>query len=191
MAQLGKMWREDYAKPEQREKWVKEAEKDKARYLREKEERGEEEEDKPKKAKKKNPGAVTKNKTAYMFFSQEMRPQVKKENPDMDSREIMKELGVRWAAQTDRTVWEEQAKADKARYAKQIEERPMADESEDQEEKEESPQEQEEKKVPVKSKRAQKTEDDYEETEEEWSVKPKPVSPRGKIVTTMTFDEDD
>ena len=44
----------------------------------------------------KDPLAPKGAKSAYMFFSMDMRAQIKKENPEMPSAEVSVELGVRW-----------------------------------------------------------------------------------------------
>jgi hypothetical protein len=56
--------------------------------------------------------------TAYMFFCQENRPQIKSENPNINNREITSELGKKWKSLSDkeRAPYEEKQNADKLRY---------------------------------------------------------------------------
>lgn len=44
----------------------------------------------------KDPNAPKRAQSAYLFFCKEMRPKIKEEHPDMDSKEILKQLGVEW-----------------------------------------------------------------------------------------------
>lgn len=72
---------------------------------------------------KKDPASSVKRpKSAYVFFCNKMRSQVKEENPDMKSVDVQRELAKLWKKTTDRAVYQEQAAADKLRYAKEVEE---------------------------------------------------------------------
>lgn len=53
--------------------------------------------------------------SAYMFFSQAKRKEVKEENPDASFGEIGKMLGAAWkeVSDADKKPFEDQAKADK------------------------------------------------------------------------------
>ena len=80
---------------------------------------------KPKKKKDKN--APKKNKSAYLFFCAEERPKIKEENPELNSKEVTRELGVRWNAfkneesDSDRMeALKELAQEDKLRYEEEI-----------------------------------------------------------------------
>ncbi|KAI7883605.1 HMG box protein [Lichtheimia hyalospora FSU 10163] len=56
--------------------------------------------------------------SAYMFFSQEMRPKVKEENPDASFGTLGKILGEKWKAMTDeeKAPYTAKAEQDKKRY---------------------------------------------------------------------------
>lgn len=49
-----------------------------------------------KEAKVKDPYAPKRNLTAFMFYSQARRPEIKEENPDMAITDIAKVLGEEW-----------------------------------------------------------------------------------------------
>ena len=76
----------------------------------------------PKKQKKKKvEGAPKRNQNSYMFFCKDARPQVKQQNPDMASKDILREMGVQWRLlkETDPEKvkeYEAMAAADKDRY---------------------------------------------------------------------------
>ena len=64
--------------------------------------------------------------SAYILFGKEIRDQIKKDEPDFDSKEIMREQGRRWAKLKDENQREIDrlnllAKQDKARYIKEME----------------------------------------------------------------------
>jgi len=61
------------------------------------------------KADEKADTGIKKPKTAYIFYSTEMRSQMKKENPNATFGEIAKILGANWKSMSD---------ADKAKYVK-------------------------------------------------------------------------
>ena len=44
----------------------------------------------------KDPNEPKKNKSAYMFYCVEGRGEIKQENPDLDNKSVVIELGVRW-----------------------------------------------------------------------------------------------
>jgi hypothetical protein len=44
----------------------------------------------------KDPNEPKKNKSAYMFYCGEGRGEIKQENPDLDNKSVVIELGVRW-----------------------------------------------------------------------------------------------
>ncbi|CDS03600.1 hypothetical protein LRAMOSA01002 [Lichtheimia ramosa] len=56
--------------------------------------------------------------SAYMFFSQEMRPKVKEENPDASFGTLGKILGEKWKAMSDeeKAPYTAKAEEDKKRY---------------------------------------------------------------------------
>ena len=47
-------------------------------------------------SKEKDPNEPKKNKSAYMFYCVDGRLDIKKENPEVDNKSIIVELGVRW-----------------------------------------------------------------------------------------------
>lgn len=55
-----------------------------------------------KKKRKKDPNAPKRSLSAYMLFAADERAVVKKEHPDMQSKEIVTEIGVRWVAAKNR-----------------------------------------------------------------------------------------
>jgi structure-specific recognition protein 1 len=52
-------------------------------------------------AKKKDPDAPKRNKSAYMFFCDDKRAEVKKEFPDLKMTEVSKKLAEKWKALSD------------------------------------------------------------------------------------------
>ncbi|KAK3180341.1 Non-histone chromosomal protein 6 [Lecanicillium sp. MT-2017a] len=71
-----------------------------------------------KKRSKKDPNAPKRGLSAYMFFANEQRENVREENPDATFGEVGKRLGERWKALSDkqRAPYEAKAAADKKRY---------------------------------------------------------------------------
>ena len=57
-----------------------------------------------------------------MLFANAIRGQVKEENPDMDPKEVMKEIGVRYKALGDEEMnkWKGKAAAAKETYKKEL-----------------------------------------------------------------------
>ncbi|GLE09901.1 hypothetical protein PINS_up021840 [Pythium insidiosum] len=51
----------------------------------------------PNKRAKKHPDAPKRASSAFLFYSQVMRPRIKAENPDMKNTEISKQLGEAWS----------------------------------------------------------------------------------------------
>ncbi|KAL9634760.1 MAG: hypothetical protein Q9164_003901 [Protoblastenia rupestris] len=68
--------------------------------------------------KKKDPNAPKRGLSAYMFFANENRDNVREENPGISFGQVGKVLGERWKAlnEKQRTPYEAKAKADKERY---------------------------------------------------------------------------
>lgn len=91
------------------------AEKDKARYDKEMAnyipEKGA-----GKRKKTKDPNAPKRALSAFFFFCQYERPNVKKTMPNSSVGEIAKELGKRWEGCTERSKYEKMAVEDKKRY---------------------------------------------------------------------------
>ncbi|KAI9832927.1 MAG: Non-histone chromosomal protein 6 [Sarea resinae] len=67
---------------------------------------------------KKDPNAPKRGLSAYMFFANEQRENVRDENPGISFGQVGKVLGERWKALSDkqRTPYEAKAAADKKRY---------------------------------------------------------------------------
>jgi hypothetical protein len=78
----------------------------------------------PNKRAKKHPDAPKRASSAFLFYSQVMRPRIKSENPEMKNTEISKQLGEAWAKATDvqKAPYVEKEKEDRARYKREMEE---------------------------------------------------------------------
>ncbi|KAI8969286.1 high mobility group box domain-containing protein, partial [Mycotypha africana] len=74
--------------------------------------------DDKKKRSKKDPNAPKRGLSAYMFFSQEKRAEVKADNPDASFGQIGKLLGEKWKSMSDedKKPYVAKAEADKKRY---------------------------------------------------------------------------
>ncbi|KAB5516341.1 hypothetical protein DKX38_026989 [Salix brachista] len=83
---------------------------------------GEESQKKRKPKKKKDPNAPKRSKSAYMFFSQMERENVRKSNPGIVFGEIAKALADKWNAMSaeEKEPYEEMARDDKKRYKLQV-----------------------------------------------------------------------
>ncbi|MCJ1310253.1 High mobility group [Agyrium rufum] len=68
--------------------------------------------------KKKDPNAPKRGLSAYMFFANEQRENVRRDNPGISFGGVGKVLGEQWKNLTpkDREPYENKAKVDKARY---------------------------------------------------------------------------
>ncbi|KAF7912925.1 uncharacterized protein EAE97_002669 [Botrytis byssoidea] len=68
--------------------------------------------------KKKDPNAPKRGLSAYMFFANEQRDNVREENPGISFGQVGKVLGERWKAlnEKQRGPYEESAAKDKKRY---------------------------------------------------------------------------
>jgi high mobility group protein B4 len=126
-AKLGAMWKE-IKDTDDADKYSELAAVDKIRYKEEMENYvpTESENEKPEKKKRaKKPKDAPKNaKSAYMFFCQEMRTEVKEENPNLSAKEITAKLGAMWKEikETDDVEkYNELATADKDRYKEEME----------------------------------------------------------------------
>ncbi|KAK1987090.1 HMG box protein [Colletotrichum cereale] len=71
-----------------------------------------------KKRAKKDPNAPKRGLSAYMFFANEQRENVREENPGISFGQVGKLLGERWKALNDkqRAPYEAKAATDKKRY---------------------------------------------------------------------------
>ncbi|KAL1892687.1 Non-histone chromosomal protein 6 [Ceratocystis pirilliformis] len=67
---------------------------------------------------KKDPNAPKRGLSAYMFFANEQRDNVREENPGISFGQVGKLLGERWKAlnEKQRIPYESKAAADKKRY---------------------------------------------------------------------------
>jgi hypothetical protein len=78
----------------------------------------------PSKEKKtKDPNAPKRPKSSYLFFCDEMRAQIKSDNPDFKAVEVTKELGRLWKelGEEDKKPYEKKAKKAKKNYDSQME----------------------------------------------------------------------
>ncbi|KDO25880.1 hypothetical protein SPRG_08822 [Saprolegnia parasitica CBS 223.65] len=78
----------------------------------------------PNKRAKKHPNAPKRASSAFLFYSQVMRPRIKAEHADMKNTEISKQLGEAWAKATkaQKAPFVEKEKEDRARYKREMEE---------------------------------------------------------------------
>lgn len=83
--------------------------------------------------KKKDPNAPKRGLSAYMFFANEQRENVRDENPGITFGQVGKVLGERWKALDDkqRQPYEAKAAADKKRYEDEKATYNAADDDED------------------------------------------------------------
>jgi hypothetical protein len=77
--------------------------------------------------KKKEKNGIKKNKSAYMFFSDEERQNIKKEGSTLNNKQIVTELGSRWTVFKQKNPagvekYNKMAEDDKARYEKELSE---------------------------------------------------------------------
>lgn len=112
---------------EQRKPYEERAAEDKKRYERERAEFPDDGEDEgpSKKRKKKDPDAPKKNLNAWMFFIQEVRPQIVEQLGEEGRRvaQVTKAVGERWSKMTaeEKQPYEDMAIADKKRYQQEME----------------------------------------------------------------------
>jgi len=83
--------------------------------------------------KKKDPNAPKRGLSAYMFFANEQRENVRDENPGITFGQVGKVLGERWKAlnEKQRAPYEAKAAADKKRYEEAKEKYNANDEEEE------------------------------------------------------------
>ncbi|VDN14108.1 unnamed protein product [Dibothriocephalus latus] len=77
--------------------------------------------DAKKKKKNKDPNAPKRPMSAFFLFSQDERPKLRQLHPDWTVGQMAKELGVRWEQCKNRSKYNAQAVAEKARYEKAVE----------------------------------------------------------------------
>ncbi|KAL0211665.1 hypothetical protein RCL1_005291 [Eukaryota sp. TZLM3-RCL] len=110
MSELGRRWKA--ASAEERKPFEAKAAEDKLRYNREKEEMGITSVSRKRKTSDNGKEKTTRTSSAYNLFVKKMRPQVVEENPDMENKHILGELGRRWSAldASEKAPYEEEAK---------------------------------------------------------------------------------
>jgi hypothetical protein len=191
---IGERWKS--AVPATKEKYNKKSENDKLRYkeemasykrpsdevlltqkINQKKKRGKQASGDKKKRTKKPEGAPTRGKSAYLFFCQANRAEVKEANPSFKATEVMAELGRMWKELPDeeKVEFEEQAAEAKEKYLQE------KTEWEEKTGLELSPKKPKSKDKPKKSK-SEESEPESEESEPESpkSQSPKPESPKPK-----------
>ena len=132
-SELGKLWKSLTDK--NKKKYQDLSAKDKIRYEKDMESYTpppeDELEDKPKKAPKKERVGPKRPLSSYMYFCQDTRDSVKKDNPEMNGKEVTSELGRRWKELTDaeKKPFEAKGAVDKLRYEKEKVQLPGAEAS--------------------------------------------------------------
>jgi structure-specific recognition protein 1 len=111
-SKLGEMWGKLTDK--QKQKFVDIAEKDKKRYQEEMANYTPPEGNEADVEEKKGSGKGKRGKSGYQLFCAEMRPAIKKENPEISFKDMNKELGGMWAkvSKTEKDEWNNKAKGD-------------------------------------------------------------------------------
>jgi hypothetical protein len=129
---MGKMWRD--MNSDDKEKYNKEAAKDKERYKKDMETYSDQSDDQSndnpsvvevkevKEKKKKDSNAPKKATTAYSYFMNDVRNEVKEEYPNQKPNECKKIMSKMWHDLEDRSKYEEMNLKDKERYKKETEE---------------------------------------------------------------------
>ena len=126
---IGERWRA--MDSEEKAPYLAIAAEDKERYDREMEnyeppeDLDDDDDDQPqRKKKKKDPNAPKRASSAYLFFSNDVRPEVRREHPDLSMGELSKIIGARWRGMgaEDKEQYEDKANEDKERYPREMEE---------------------------------------------------------------------
>ena len=106
---------------EEKDKYSKSVEEDKARYQSEM--ASYTPETKGKKRKSKDPNQPKRSLSAFFFFCHEARPKLRAENPGATISELAKKLGAKWQLLSDeeKAPFAESAQKDKERYAREME----------------------------------------------------------------------
>ena len=183
---LGALWKS--ADEDVKAKYQKLADEDKVRFKEEMDNYvpGEVDEKENTKKGKKPKDAPKSARSAYIFFSQDMRPIVKEENPEMKSKEIMTELGKRWKEfkdSDDAKKYIDMAQEDKERYNEEMK---AYKEKNGEEDKEENKPKKATKAKETKAKEAKETK--AKETKETKAVPKKKVKTNFEIVKEI-YDE--
>ncbi|KAI9283851.1 putative high-mobility group non-histone chromosomal protein, partial [Umbelopsis sp. AD052] len=73
--------------------------------------------------KEKDPNAPKRPVSSYLYFCNDRRAHIKKEQPSIDPKDMVSLLGKEWQAldEAARKQWERKASEDKERYQKQLE----------------------------------------------------------------------
>lgn len=126
-SKLGEMWNEIKDDAEQVKEYRELSEQDKVRYNTEISEfkNSDDEDGKKKKRKtKKISNGLKKNNSAYLYFCEDERKKIKNEGINLNSKEIISELGKRWSIVKDKNgeqfrKYEKMAKTDHERYERE------------------------------------------------------------------------
>ena len=106
---------------EKKEKKVKEKKEKKPKEKKEKKPKEKKEKKAKKEKKVKDPNAPKKALSAFFFYQKTRREGLKKENPSIDHKEIVKQMSEEWnrLADKDKAHYNKLAEDDKIRYAKE------------------------------------------------------------------------
>ena len=118
-SELGRLWQD--LSQDKKDIYTNQYKEDKVRYadeLSKYDSGGESPSESPK---KKSPTGPKRGLSSYIFFCQENRAIIKKEEPDFDAKEVTRELGRRWSSlsDTEKEPFIKLAEADKIRYEKE------------------------------------------------------------------------
>jgi len=116
--ELGKLWQSIKNDPSELQIFKEMVNKDKERFQNEMSQQPTTEK-KTKKAK--NADGVQKNLSGYIIYCKDIRDTVKTENPDLNNKQIMAEMGARWknADENTKKKYEKLASEDKERYLRE------------------------------------------------------------------------
>jgi len=144
--------------------------------------------------KTKDPEAPKQAKSAYIFFCAEKRQEVEDQNPEMDSKDITRELGKMWGAlsEKEKEPFNKLHAEDKARYEKEKEEYKSSSESESEDKpKKAKPAKKETKKAdkkPAEKKETKKADKKPSKKEEPKAVEPAPAPEAEQEAEQEGFD---
>lgn len=120
---IAELWRE--LSDDEKDEYRKMSQEDKERYSSEISEYKPDLTDKTngKNGKKKDPKAPKRSRSAYIFFCITKRSEIKSENEDLSSPNLMKKIGEIWSSMDDddKEEYNNMAKKDKKRYQEEIE----------------------------------------------------------------------
>ena len=162
MGELGKLWKK--ISDEEKADYQKMADEDKLRYQTEKEKYEQGHTSSSESSLKKK---VKKSKSGYQIFSDEKRIEIKENNPEINPKDVMKELGKMWSELDDE---EKAVYDDKAKKLKEKDSSDVTEEKKKTSKPVDSDQESEEVEAKPKKKVSKKTVESDQESEE---VKPK------------------